>query len=442
MNITTLGQLEYAFRGLLLLGDTDVIKLVIGVVVANQIDSFDPFWLLLVSAPSSGKTEILQALNDIMNEQAHKPIITPISDLTVNTFASGQIRVGEETSLLHRMPRGGIMVFKDFTSLLSKNDDARKEIMGQMREIYDKSYSKLTGNNKDINWNGKIGALAGCTEVIYEHLESLSAMGDRFAMYSIVQPDRRQALKFVINSKRNGENKEEMRLAVRLATKLYVEHILRNMEKFDLKISPEAEDEIIDIADFCTKVRSGVIINKKTGGIDFVPSKEMPMRLTEQLVVLGTAFVIMRKVESGGECSDELTPNDLAIIQKVGFDSIPIKRRMALKLLAAYGQGARTAGLAASIGYETRVVGGWLYQLNGLGICDRKKMKGPQGDLWILRPEYVEMMVKFDKITVMDRELIDENLPETDAADKESLDHEYQNEDDKRDVEIQLDDIF
>lgn len=392
-------------------------KLLCGTTIANQLDYLDAVWILLVAPPSSGKTECLQAFQDIKDPKSRKPMFYPISDLTTNTFASGQVRTGEETSLLFKMPRGGMMSFKDFTSILSKNDDAKREIMGQLREIYDGSYVKRTGNNKDVTWKGKVGAVAGCTEIIYEHLESLSAMGDRFAMYSIVQPDRRAALKFSIKLKRDKVSKEESRDIVRAATKEYIEYVLDGMEREELNITPETEDEIINIADFCTKVRSGVVSNEKYKSVEFVPSREMPMRLTEQLLALATAFMIMRikeplnqmpgdKTKEAGKY--DITANDLEILSKVAFDSIPIKRRMALKLLAKYKEGASTAGIASAIGYETAVVKGWLYQLNGLGICDRTKGRGAQGDMWKLRDEYVSIMVRFEHIQIQDGKLIDE----------------------------------
>jgi len=415
MEVKSLKELQDIFDRYLLLEDRDVVKVLVGTVIANQIDSMDPVWILLVAASSGGKSELLQAFNDIVDSRSKKKIITPISDLTPNTFASGQVRVGEETSLLHKMPRGGIMSFKDFTSILSKNDDAKREIMSQLREIYDGFYDKLTGNSKNVNWRGKLGALAGCTEVIYEHLESLSAMGDRFAMYSITQPDRKEVLGFVINQRRQNVDKEESRADLRAATKNYVEFILENKEKVNLTISQKTEDEIIEMADFCTKVRSGVIMDDRFNRVNFVPTKEMPMRLVDQLISLGTAFVIMRNVENlvrGAPMVTDLDMTDIAILRKIAFDSIPIKRRMALKLLATYALGARTAGLATKIGYETKVIGGWLSQLNGLGICDREKKGGPQGDLWSLKNEYAETMIKFEHIKVIDELLEDKSIVE------------------------------
>lgn len=142
------------------------------------------------------------------------------------------------------------------------------------------------------------------------------------------------------------------------------------------------------------------------------------MRLTEQLLALATAFMVMRlkdplnALPGDNKMRYQPTANDMEIISKVGFDSIPIKRRMALKLLAKYKDGASTAGIASAIGYETAVVKGWLYQLNGLGICTRSKGRGAQGDKWKLLPEYINMMVKFDHIKVQEGELIDEKAVE------------------------------
>jgi len=416
-DINTLAKLEAVFSSILLLKDSNIIKLVIGAIVANQIDGLNAVWLLLVSSPSGGKSEILQALNDIVDSNTGRRLIYPISDMTINTFASGQVKIGEEASLLHKMPRGGILSFKDFTSMLSKNMEAKMEIMGQLREIYDGAYTKRTGNNRDINWHGKVGAIAGCTEVVYEHLESMSVMGDRFAMYSIEQPDRTDALKFIINATRSGQNKEELRAAVRAAVKEYTEFVLNNIEQLDLSISEEIENEIIEISDFCTRVRSGVIMDKKYNRVEFVPSTEMPMRLSEQLIALATAFVAMRKVESGGESTSEPLANDMAILRKIAFDSIPIKRRIALKILATYAKGATTAGIATTVGYQTPVIAGWLAQLNGLGICNREKRNGNQGDLWNLRDEYVKTMVKFEHVKVIEEKLEDEGLTEADLID-------------------------
>ena len=154
IDIKHFSDLQKEFEKTFLFKDTGVLRLMCATVIANQMD-LDPVWLFLVASSSGGKSELISSLNDIEVE-GHN-LIFPISDLTSNTFASGQKRTGKETSLLFKMPSGSIMTFKDFTSILSKNREARAEIVGQLREIYDKEYTKRTGTGDDIVWRGKLG---------------------------------------------------------------------------------------------------------------------------------------------------------------------------------------------------------------------------------------------------------------------------------------------
>jgi len=126
------------------------------------------------------------------------------------------------------------MAFKDFTSILSKNPEARTEIMAQLREIYDGEYTKRTGTGDDIVWHGKVGAIAGSTEAVYKHLEDLSAMGDRFIMYNIEQPDRLQVARRALE---NARDIHEKRDAVKSATKSYIEHVLERVDNNTDEIS-------------------------------------------------------------------------------------------------------------------------------------------------------------------------------------------------------------
>lgn len=404
LEVRRFSELEAEFKKTFLIVDDGIIGLIVDTVIANQLD-LDPVWLFLVAPSSGGKSEFITSLNDI--EVGGQKLVYPISDLTVNTFASGQKKKGKETSLLHKMPPGGMMTFKDFTSMLSKNRDARTEIMGQLREIYDKEYTKRTGTGDDITWRGKVGAIAGATEVVYDYQEDFSAMGDRFVMYSIKQPERRALLDFVMKNKEDQSyNKEAARQHLRACIKSYIEYILDNLKEDDAQLAPETKEDIIQVADFCTLVRSGVIVDKRKGTVEFVPAAEMPTRMIEQLLAIASATLTRRLSEplSGGENTPHrhghLTESEKLTLYKIAFDSIPKKRRMALRKLAQYTGGITTKGLAMSINYQTSVVQGWLNQLNGLGICTRELKGGNQGDLWKLNPRFRDIMVRFEKIAV------------------------------------------
>lgn len=407
VEIVRMADLQKEFEKVFLIEDKGVIPLICACIIANQMD-LDPVWLLLISPPSGGKTEFIESLETVM--LGDKPLAYPISDLTVNTFASGQKKAGKETSLLHKMSYGSIMTFKDFTSMISKNKDAQQEIMGQLREIYDQSYVKRTGTGSDINWKGKVGAIAGCTQVIYESNEQFAVMGDRFMMYDMIQPDRMLVLNQVVDGMLDKESKfKDKKVYIRKCMKAYLEYCFENMENVPLDISKETRQDLLEVVNFVTMVASGVMVDKKKGTVEFVPTKTMPMRMAKQILGLAQAFILMNKLTPGAKLNSPtnngtLTPEQVKILYKVAFDTIPIKRRMALKILAKFTLGVTTAGLATALDYQTPVVAGWLAQLNALGICKRDKTSGTS-DKWLLRDSYRDIMVRFDHIEMVNESL-------------------------------------
>lgn len=417
----TFKQIQEIFESFLLLEDKNLIWLTLASVIGNQMPGRRPIWLMLVAPPSSGKTTALNALIGLKVYNKAGEVVEPIhsiSDITENSFASGARSSEGETSLLMKMPKGGVMVFKDFTSVLSKNADAKRIVMGQLREIYDGSYVKRTGTGKDIMWTGKIGALAGVTESVYQHLESLSVMGDRFMLYQVPQPNRRDMLKFKLNQERTGTTEDiQMPIAKELVHS-YMQRAYSNLASVPVTLTPELEDEIIAVADFCTMVRSGIIMNDFSGEIVFVPQPEMPARMFEQMLALGSTFAYMRKLDDPKlDDEDALTREDLTLMYKIAFDSIPVTRRIALNYLVKYTSGVETSALATKINYPSLVVQKWLEQLNALGVV--RRVKNSRGsNMWILREEYITLMEKLQGVKATSGTLKDADVDEYEAPDK------------------------
>lgn len=412
-DIKRIEDLEAEVDKVLLLKDRGVVKMICATIIANRLD-LDPVWLLLVAASSGGKSELIHAITGF-------EWVFNISDLTVNTFASGQKKTGKETSLLLKMSNG-VMAFKDFTSILSKEKEARKAIMGQLREIYDGEYVKRTGTGDDITWKGKIGAIAGATEAVYVHLEEMSQMGDRFIMYCIEQPDRMEVAKRALQ---NSHDMLEKREHLKACFKAYITYVLDNMNMVDgeIKLDPASELHLLEVADFATRARSAVLTDFKTGLVKFVPAPEMPMRVTGQLSTLATAFIAMARAAPGMAGSPllegKLTESDYRLLYKTAFDSIPKMRRTALHALAKYKDGVTTAGLATSLELPTPSVGQYLAQVNALSICSRVKKPGGQGDLWVLKEQYRSLMVRLEGIEVVEGTLLSDAVDEEwDAVDK------------------------
>lgn len=435
-------DIQDIFDSFLLLRDRNLIWLTIAAVLGNQMMNRRPIWLMLVAPPSSGKTTALNALLglEVCNKRGEKiQPIQSISDLTENSFASGAQRMDTETSLLMKMPKGGVMVFKDFTSILSKNNDAKRIIMGQLREIYDGSYVKRTGTGKDIVWNGKLGALAGVTESVYQHLESLSVMGDRFMLYQVPQPDRKKMLRFKLEQERAGKTEDVQMPIAREMVHQYMQNAYDKLSDIKISMTKEQEDEIIEVADFCTMVRSGIITNEFTGDIQFVPQPEMPARMFEQMLALGSTFAYMRRLDNPDLPEDQaLSRNDLSIMYKIAYDSIPVTRRIALDYLGRFSGGVETSALATKINYPSKVVQSWLEQLNALGVV--RRIKNARGtNSWILRDEYKELMQVLNGVKATGETLFDRgSAGEEDEHDqmwsdpKEAQSYQYLDEDERR----------
>jgi hypothetical protein len=412
----TFADVQAAYDDALLLEDRNFIKVVAAAVIANQLEGA-PVWLMLVAPSSGGKTAVLLTLDEL-EFVTGKKVSFFISDLTENTFASGFKSGGGDASLLNKVPYGGLLIFKDFTSILTKRHEARDAIMGQMREIFDRKFDKSTGNNQDTAWRGKLGALAGVTTAVHEYMSEMSVMGDRFIMYSPKMPDRKKLLHFMMDMKLDGDSQEKKLDAAKELMHAYLKSCLKYMKGAKLQMKEEDRQHLMDVADFATKVRSGVITDDRRGLVRFVPEPEMPTRLIEQLLSIGTVLSLMHEVD--GRADTSLDDDDMKMLYKIAFDSIPVKRRWALRQLASYAQGATTAGIAAKIGYETEVVKEWLAQLNALGICTRLKSTG-SGDTWLLNEEYIDIMTTFENVEIRQERLIDESASEDDKLADEAL---------------------
>src|SRR5664279_969372 len=59
----------------------------------------------------------------------------------------------------------GVMVVKDYTTILSMSGDARAEVLAAMREVYDGSWTRNVGTDggRSLEWRGRIAVVVACT---------------------------------------------------------------------------------------------------------------------------------------------------------------------------------------------------------------------------------------------------------------------------------------
>lgn len=412
----TIEQIEQKINDVYLLVDPGIIRIIIATVLGNRIGLSDkPIWLLLLAGSSSGKTALMSIIDKCGNW------IVPIDTLTTNTFASGLQR-DQEVSLLWKA-NNGILVFKDFTTITSMNEEGLREIMGQLRSIYDGEFTKRTGNAMDVEWRGKVGIIAGGTIASQRKMRQFSEQGERFINYVLDVADAKE-----ITRKAMGNQKHLKEKADELAEMVgkFINDKVATVDKEGLEIPFEIKEAMINVADFATKARSPVTMSKKDPTmVEFVGDREMPPRMAMMLGNIAIALMVISNETVLGK-------KNAQILYKTALDSIPVERRIVLSVLAKYRE-ASTKSLAQHLNYPTTTIRAWCNQLNALKMIDREAGGAGKGssDRWILKSEYKRVMCEYENI-----EDIDTVLEGGEDIDDDEFDNAYVDINDKADDEL------
>lgn len=142
--------------------------------VALSLEFDNPFWIMIIGRASSGKT----TLSEILKKTKKTHFIRELTDKALfsgNPLAGGGYMIRE-------VKKKGLLIFPDFTTIISNDSRTKKKIFNQLRTIYDGSSSRLTGmdTGKMLEWNGKVAIIALVTDSINDDIERSSDLGERF----------------------------------------------------------------------------------------------------------------------------------------------------------------------------------------------------------------------------------------------------------------------
>lgn len=374
--------LETNIRKWMLIEDPGAIKFLCACYVANHLKR-DALWVHFIGASGSGKTELLGMFLDLED-------IYLIDMLTPQTFLSG-MPGRNDASLLPQL-NGKIMIFKDFTIVMSQNKDAKNEIMGQLRGIYDGHLKKPFGNGKVREWKGKVGLITGVTTMVDFTQQATTALGERFIHYRVITPDRIEVATRAMN---NGDHQDEMRKDMRNSGYAWRKSLDYETELPTL--SKEVEMELVRVANFTALARSVVIRDfgfKKE--IIFVPASEMPTRLSQQLKTLAVSCMVV----NGGKFVEEDMKN---VVYKAALDSVPQTNMMVCKQMAQQDE-QTTKEIATALDYPTDPIRTYLENLSMLGVCKRIRGQdseaGGNADKWTINPQFGEIL-KHHKLVIL-----------------------------------------
>jgi hypothetical protein len=155
--LTSIHDVVTVFRKWLYLPSLIPLYAALGTAAGNRLQG-EPVWLMLVGAPSSGKTELLMSLKEL-------PEVRVVGTLSEGGLLSGTSQkeraLSAQGGLLKEVGDFGQLIVKDFTSVLSMAKSGQGPLLAALREIYDGHWTRTVGTDggQSLAWSGKLGLL-------------------------------------------------------------------------------------------------------------------------------------------------------------------------------------------------------------------------------------------------------------------------------------------
>jgi hypothetical protein len=349
---STLEHLEDVYRRWLPTMGVYPLRVAVGGYAANLLPG-DPVWVNTIGGSGAGKTETMHVLD-------RAPLVRRMSAITGEAaLLSGSPKKDHAKDavggVLAEIGPHGVLVLKDFTTVLAMHHEKRGAILAALREIYDGSWTRDAGveGGRKLAWSGKLGLVTGCTGA-WDRAHAVTAqLGERFLTPRIPEQNRNQ---LAIDAIGNAGRERQMRTELAEA----------GAAVFDRLTPPELVSLAVDRvntlagwADVVTLARSPVDRDYQ-GELEFIPDPEAPTRFAKALAQLYQGFVAI-------DLRDDVA---WATVARVALDCMPKLRRRCIVALVQT-PGASTSSIAERTGHPTRSTRRALEELVAHGLADR-----------------------------------------------------------------------
>ncbi len=343
----------------IIIEDFEPLDIAIATYIANHFQS-DPLWLFIIAPSSSAKTEIICSFSQM--EDAYF-----LSDLTDKTLASGY-QTGEH-SLLTRINNKTVFM-KDFTTVLSMRSEKQSEILAQLREIYDGRFDKEWGNKAKINWQGKIGFIAGVTPAIDRTYATYQTLGERFIQVRMKPVDEMQCAKRAMETS-GKETSHRQEIAALM--KLLLDEVLVGLAMPGM--SEGISNKLAALATICVRARTAISRDRYTRDFDYVPEPEAPPRFAKQLTLLAHGLAVLRG-------NEKVAVKDFETVKRVAFDCMPRVRSRLLQLMMEGQRKISASEAMEELRLSKNVVYRLLEEMVALRLLEKEGSRG--SEMWFL----------------------------------------------------------
>jgi hypothetical protein len=315
--------------------DLQAIRIVMGTLQAHYLMVGDPAWLFVVAPPGSGKTTV-----SIMGASG-LPTVNVLGDLTENTFLSGFYghkdpglleKLGETTTEgnTHTTIGNGVLLIKDFTTVLTMRRDRRAAILSQLREIHDGQFRRDFGTGVTKIWHGQVSIVAAVTPVLDMYYSIFNVLGERFLQIRWHRPDSPEAAEWAI--RQQGHE-----LMIRESCRKAVQPIFKAALTHKPILSKAMIQRLAKLAEIAAIGRTKVIRSSfGNREIEFVPEAESNTRIAKGLAAIALGIASLNQHE-------EVQEDDLQDAFRVGVECLP-ELRGTLMLAALRGDDLNAIG--------------------------------------------------------------------------------------------------
>lgn len=361
----TIAQVERVYARWLHDGDSVTTRVCHAVYVANMVLGGDPVWVFLVGGSGQGKTERLAPLA-IM---PHVELASTLSGEAALLSATARKDRAEHAhgGLLRRIGDKGIVVVKDFTSILEMDRTARGQVLAALREVYDGRWDREVGaeGGQTLTWQGKCGFLAGCTTAIDKAHSVMNDMGPRSLFVRLPPADLG---KIGASALDHMGRETTMRAELAEATAGLLAHLTGTPHD----VTP-ARTALIGLASLVSQARSPVH-RDWSGEIELVGDAEAPTRIIKQLGQLWRACGVLGLGQ----------PESWEVVRRCALDSIPKLRGAVIRYLDGQSSPVDTTNVRIGVAHPKRTVLRALEDLTAHGVVDRESQGQGYADKWRL----------------------------------------------------------
>lgn len=241
---------------------------------------------------------------------------------------------GEDPSLI-RILDGKVLVWKDFTALITGNIRIVDKILGELRDAYDQYCSKASGKVGFREYEARFGMIACVTDSIDAFAEGHQQLGQRFLSLRINRKrvSHNQRVNNLRSIRASMKNKKEWKDRLKDEVQKHLDEVILLCQKgIEPVIPAELDEKLLIMSDLLAVLRTVPMAEVAT-------RPELANRVMQQLANLGHAHCI-------ADGRSEWNASDMAIIERVMVDSLSLSRRRTIWYM--YHQGKHLPAVPVS----------------------------------------------------------------------------------------------